>query len=917
MALKRPQDELPSAKLKSIKLETVLHDPCNDEAGKKSLNDLKKEIYSLLSLFPENCGDFATGSVLSDLELHCFPHIEIQDYGILPLPINKLVFDSIKPICLQSPYGLGEETLVDVAVRNSFQLDPQQFVIKNKEFDNQIAALIEDKIKPNLGLKGTTIFGRIYKLLIYEPGGKFAEHRDTEKHQGMFGTLIIQLPSVFTGGDLIVKHCKSSKVFHNSAPEKSSLCSFVAHYASCPHELKEVTSGYRAALVYSLCWEGNGIKSSPYNASTNAVRLCNLLNEFMDKTDMFQWALDYEYSLSSIREGTVDFFKGCDKNIVSAVRNALQYDIMQCGKDRWEFFVARADKKVNEFGDCTREYGGYYGHRGGSEECFSKDWDEIDSIKLSNFIPLTPNTSKNDSLAFDFDPEEAVNGDDGYEFWGEDKGTGCSGPTGNEGASCERWYQRKVAVLWRADKSLFIKIRSSLSNGIFYVMSLLKKGDLVEGMQGFQILWKSYQNKVSTNHKNVSSLLEMCVILKLKEEACQLIKTMCEFGIPTDDSSNIVALAACQFKEDKNILDAIKDLLRKSSKDQIKCILQCCSKIDWLTPTEVIDLTTDFILKNEINLGYNRRYSFHNRNEKRSIYLHVIEYMFKHETFRLGSIKKLVLLIDSLVDIESVICFLVECDKNNVMIDHFLPRFASIASDALSSKTTDKYGHGWNSLLQPYLSVVTNRHEPEKSVTNVFNTFLSAFAKRSSLGKPLVTLVDSINNLPKNFQDLLKLLTQQILPIFPDKENIPDCLLNASKIRFDYLEGVIGKGVPQFSWHQPKAVVPGHPQVEKFLRGPAESFTYRNFNNLKHARNWANKHSRDTGCFMILTPIGRGSSAGVEVVKTRQCHQREVEIFEEDKVEYTKLLSFLPEKTNVLKQQVQIKQPTVEVIVLD
>ena len=902
MASKRPSDQMST--------------PSTSKLPKNSLKSLKKEIFSLLSVSSDKCGDFATGSALSDAELQSVPNIDINDFGILPLPLNKFIYDSIKPMCSQSPYGLGEQTLVDTSVRNSLQLDPQQFVIKNKEFENQVASLIEGKIKSNLGLKDTTIFGRIYKLLIYGPGGKFAEHRDTEKHQEMFGTLIIQLPSVFTGGDLIVKHKNSSKVYKNSSPEKLSRCSYVAHYASCPHELTEVNSGYRTALVYSLCWRGNGVRPSPSLASQTTVRLCNLLNEFMDYTDMLQWALEYEYSSSSINVGTLNFLKGCDKNVMAALNNALEYDKMQCGEDRWELYIATADKQVTEYGICTR---GHYGRYGGShdKDCIEVEDEEDEKIELSDFVPLTNYSSKENNLKFDFRPDDAVNGDDGYEFWGEDKGTGCSGPTGNEGARCERWYQKQVAVLWRTDKSLSIKIRSSLSNGILHVMSLLKKGDLVEGMQGFRILWESHQNKVSTNHKNVSSLLEMCVILKLKEEACQLLKTMCEFGIPTEDSSNIVALAACQFNEDKNIIDALKDLLRKSSKDQIKCILQCCSKIDWLSPTEVIDLTTDFILKNEINLSYNRRYSYHNKNEKRSIYLHVIEYMFKHKTFQLGSIKKLVLLIDSLVDIESVICFLVECDKNNVMIDHFLPRFASIASDALSSKTTNEYGHGWNSLLQPYLSVVTNRHEPEKSVTNVFKTFLSAFAKRSSLGKPLVTLVDSIKNLSKNFQDLLKLLTQQILQIFPDKENIPDCLLNASNLRFDYLEGVIGKGVPQFSWHQPNAVVPGHPQVEKFLRGPAESFTYRNFNNLKHARNWANKHSRDTGCFMTLTPIGRGSSAGVEVVKTRQCHQREVEIFEGDKVEYTKLLSILPEKTNVLKQQVQIKQPTVEVIVLD
>jgi hypothetical protein len=36
----------------------------------------------------------------------------------------------------------------------------------------------------------------LYKLLAYDPGSFFVNHRDTEKVAGMFATLIIVLPSV-------------------------------------------------------------------------------------------------------------------------------------------------------------------------------------------------------------------------------------------------------------------------------------------------------------------------------------------------------------------------------------------------------------------------------------------------------------------------------------------------------------------------------------------------------------------------------------------------------------------------------------------------------------------------------------------------------------------------------------------------
>ena len=84
------------------------------------------------------------------------------------------------------------------------------------------------------------------------------KHRDTEKDEKMFGTLIIQPPSLHLGGQLVVyeQNGKSQKMidFGQSEGTRAYAHHFAAHFAELEHELLEVTSGYRLAIVYSLCW---------------------------------------------------------------------------------------------------------------------------------------------------------------------------------------------------------------------------------------------------------------------------------------------------------------------------------------------------------------------------------------------------------------------------------------------------------------------------------------------------------------------------------------------------------------------------------------------------------------------------------------------------------------------------------------
>ena len=65
---------------------------------------------------------------------------------------------------------------------------------------------------------------------------------------GMFGTLVIQLPSDCSGGELIVKHRGEEKVFSFSGLQGSTNFHFAAFYADCQHE---VTAGNRLCLFFT------------------------------------------------------------------------------------------------------------------------------------------------------------------------------------------------------------------------------------------------------------------------------------------------------------------------------------------------------------------------------------------------------------------------------------------------------------------------------------------------------------------------------------------------------------------------------------------------------------------------------------------------------------------------------------------
>lgn len=178
------------------------------------------------------------------------PGLDIEGLGRLSVPLKRGLAKSLIATCRVAPDGKGTETLVDTRVRNTFELDPRKFRLGD-EWTSAIAGVART-VADSLGLPADRLEARLYKLLVYEKGGFFLPHRDSEKHDRMVASLIVVLPNPFEGGRLIVRHgaAKEKLAFEEAAAGKAPC--FAAFYADCEHEVERVTYGVRIALAYNL-----------------------------------------------------------------------------------------------------------------------------------------------------------------------------------------------------------------------------------------------------------------------------------------------------------------------------------------------------------------------------------------------------------------------------------------------------------------------------------------------------------------------------------------------------------------------------------------------------------------------------------------------------------------------------------------
>ena len=104
------------------------------------------------------------------------PDIYVQDVGPIHLPLSDRQARQLMAKSHQSPFGRGSETIVDTAVRNTCEIDPDQFEIRHTrwgEYMDKIIAIVAR----DLGVT-EPITAKLYKMLLYEKGAMFKAHTE-------------------------------------------------------------------------------------------------------------------------------------------------------------------------------------------------------------------------------------------------------------------------------------------------------------------------------------------------------------------------------------------------------------------------------------------------------------------------------------------------------------------------------------------------------------------------------------------------------------------------------------------------------------------------------------------------------------------------------------------------------------------
>jgi hypothetical protein len=285
-------------------------------------------------------------------------------------------------------------------------------------------------------------------MLVYEPGQFFVPHQDSEKDDMMIGTLVVTLPSAYTGGALVIDDGGAAVTYRGS---KVAL-SLVAFYADCRHEVRPVTSGYRITLTYNLLMRGDASRPLTDEDGGAVGELARCLDQhFTTGRPRLVYLLDHEYTARGLSWSRL---KGTDAHRAALLRAAA--DRSGC-----ETVLALADvQETWSAYESEPEYG-YRGrdrhweafedddHDGGGSGEYELDELIESSVRLLHWIAQAGTGVADISLTVDDAEVCATTPSTDLQPYTSQ----YEGYMGNYGNTMDRWYRRAALVVWPHDQA--------------------------------------------------------------------------------------------------------------------------------------------------------------------------------------------------------------------------------------------------------------------------------------------------------------------------------------------------------------------------------------------------------------------------------------------------------------------------------
>ncbi|MES2707237.1 MAG: 2OG-Fe(II) oxygenase [Verrucomicrobiota bacterium] len=409
-------------------------------------------------------GSFA----VAERMMTAMPRLTVEGVGTVSFPVPAAQAEQLVKAARLAPYGRGEETILDTSVRKVWQISPASVSLGGKGWDTAFPAILNG-VCAGLGCGAEGVSAELYKLLIYDEGGFFLPHRDTEKAPGMFGTLVISLPSDHGGGDLHVRHAGEERVLSLTTDEPSELV-WAAFYADCEHEVKPVTRGHRVCLVYNLIQQRSKSSKNPAPSAPDmagpALAVAGLIRKVFSAPEApvkLVWLLEHLYSPAELSFASL---KNADaaRAVVLGAAAGQTGGVVHLGMAS----IEETGSAEPDFSYRSRRSRGRGYHRDEDED---GDGDENgDGASLNYEIVEVCDTSAvidtwrardGSSPAWTRVPIEEgellpAGALDGVK---PDRDS-VSEATGNEGASYERSYHRAVLTLWPADRTVDVLLQA-------------------------------------------------------------------------------------------------------------------------------------------------------------------------------------------------------------------------------------------------------------------------------------------------------------------------------------------------------------------------------------------------------------------------------------------------------------------------
>ena len=193
--------------------------------------------------------------------------VSSKEWSSVEFPgVNEAAMIKLLDVCSVASYGYDGKDVVDKNYRNAFKLEPEYFITSFQICSTPILQEIQSIVPTVVGLRA-----ELYKMNIYARGGFFKAHVDTPHSEKMFGSLVVCLPTQFTGGELIVRHHKEEVKYDwsSTASDTSSTLHWAAFFSDVEHEVLPVSEGYRVTLTYNLSYQ------SKASDSTFDVKTCS------------------------------------------------------------------------------------------------------------------------------------------------------------------------------------------------------------------------------------------------------------------------------------------------------------------------------------------------------------------------------------------------------------------------------------------------------------------------------------------------------------------------------------------------------------------------------------------------------------------------------------------------------------------